>query len=214
MRFKNHKVWLAVDDTDTPVVKNGKWLIKYRLDQSYRYWVRPENVRALDETTAASRPPLDAADPDRRRQDRRRSPLSESRAKAADIQIYTDGAASGNPGPAGIGVVWHQGEEMRELSRYIGDTTNNVAELEAIRTALAAVKDRDLSTVVHTDSGYAYGVLTLGWKAKKNRALIEDIKRLMSGFKDLAFVKVRGHAGDRWNERADELARKAVKSRR
>ena len=206
MQFKNQKVWLAVDDSDAPLIKNGKWLIKYRLDQDYQYWVRPENVSALESASAAT------AKKNRPRKPVAQKQLFENQG-AAGLRIYTDGAASGNPGPAGIGVVWHQDEDTRELSQYIGETTNNVAELEAIRTALAAVGNKAQAVTVHTDSGYAYGLLTQGWKAKKNRELVGAIKELMEGFENLTFVKVRGHAGDRWNERADELARKAVKSK-
>lgn len=211
-RFKNNKVWLAVDERGNPVVKNGKWLIKYRLEDSYDYWVRPENVRAIEASTSAGLPAAAA--------EKKKAP--ESRAAQSGLfkptgpclNVYTDGAASGNPGPAGIGVVLCQNAGTTEIYRYIGETTNNVAELEAIRTALAAVENRVQTVVVHTDSGYACGVLSLGWKAKKNQALIESIKALMREFEDLKLVKVRGHAGDRWNERADELARKAIKTAR
>ena len=86
------------------------------------------------------------------------------------IRIYADGASSGNPGPSGIGVLLRYREHEKEISRNIGLGTNNIAELEAIRTGLLEVKNPDLPVRVYTDSGYAYGLLTLGWKARKNEA--------------------------------------------
>jgi ribonuclease HI len=126
------------------------------------------------------------------------------------LEIYTDGACSGNPGPCGYGVVMRFGAFYREFAEYLGQGTNNIGELTAIREALAAVKERDLPVRVHTDSSYAIGVLTKGWKAKANRELIAEIKELIADFDDLEFVKVRGHAGIPLNERADTLATDVV----
>ena len=128
------------------------------------------------------------------------------------IQVYTDGASSGNPGPSGIGVLLQYGTHQKEISRYIGNATNNIAELEAIRVALASIKNHDLPVRVYTDSSYAHGLLTKGWKAKKNKTLVANIRKLASTFKDLQFIKVKGHAGDMLNERADRLATAAIKN--
>ena len=126
------------------------------------------------------------------------------------IRIYADGASSGNPGPSGIGVLLRYREHEKEISRNIGLGTNNIAELEAIRTGLLEVKNPDLPVRVYTDSGYAYGLLTLGWKAKKNTELVSDIRMLMKRFKNLTFIKVKGHSGIEGNERADKLATSAI----
>lgn len=126
---------------------------------------------------------------------------------------YTDGACSGNPGPAGLGVVMDDGDVRRELSEYLGRATNNVAELTAILRALEAAPDPDQSIVVHTDSQYSIGVLTKGWKPKKNQTLIADIKQALGRLNAVRFVYVKGHAGIELNERADELARAAVEAR-
>jgi ribonuclease HI len=128
------------------------------------------------------------------------------------VYVYTDGASSGNPGPSGIGVVLRFGKHEKEISRYIGDTTNNVAELEAIRSGLMAVKNTNLPVRLFTDSRYAYGVLTQGWKAKKNQNIIESIKKILSKFNDLKFIHVKGHVGIEGNERADFLATSAIKN--
>jgi ribonuclease HI len=129
------------------------------------------------------------------------------------VIAYTDGACSGNPGPAGLGVVLLHGNERRELSEYLGVGTNNVAELTAILRAVEAHASSPLPLVVHTDSQYAIGVLTKGWKPKVNQALIQSIKECMKQVKSLKFVYVPGHAGVPLNERADELARAAVVAR-
>ena len=116
-----------------------------------------------------------------------------------------------HPGPSGIGVVLQYGNHQKEISRPIGTATNNIAELEAIRVGLSVIKNRDLAVRIHTDSSYAYGLLSKGWKAKKNKALVADIRRLVSQFADLRFIKVKGHAGHAQNERADWLATSAIK---
>lgn len=128
------------------------------------------------------------------------------------VVAYTDGACSGNPGPAGLGVVLLRGQERRELSEYLGTATNNIAELTAILRALE-VHDGPVPLVVHTDSQYAIGVLTKGWKPKVNQELIASIKRQIERVPQLRLVYVPGHAGVPLNERADELARAAVTAR-
>lgn len=129
------------------------------------------------------------------------------------ILIYTDGASSGNPGPAGIGVLLQYKGKTREISRYIGVSTNNIAELTAIETALSAIRRTDIPIRLHTDSGYALGLLTLGWKPKKNQELVDRIKKQMTRFKRLEIIKVRGHSGVAGNEAADKLATSAITDR-
>lgn len=129
------------------------------------------------------------------------------------ITIYADGSCFGNPGPAGAGVLLEWKGRTKEISRFLGDGTNNIAELSAIEIALEEVKNRGIPVRVHTDSAYAIGVLSEGWKAKENRELIDRIQQLLHEFRDLRFVKVRGHAGDPRNERVDQLARDAITRR-
>ncbi|HUS66823.1 MAG TPA: ribonuclease H [Kofleriaceae bacterium] len=132
------------------------------------------------------------------------------------IIVYTDGACHGNPGPMGIGVVIMDGKERRELSEYLGEGTNNIAELTAILRALEAIPDpeRGRPVLVHSDSAYALGLLGKGWKAKKNVELVEELRREARGFPRLKLVKVAGHAGVPENERCDQLANAAVIRRR
>ena len=199
MRFKKNKVWLAVDPSGSPLEENGKVLIKYQLDQTHEYWVRKSSVKPLDSDPVAvqkagkNRPAAQNGDRER-------------------ILIFTDGASSGNPGPAGIGVVLRFGSHKKEISEYIGPATNNIAELRAIQAGLLAVKKTDLPVRLFTDSSYAYGVLALGWKAKANSEMVQSIKKTLKKFKNLEIVKVKGHAGDKGNERADFLATSAIKN--
>jgi ribonuclease HI len=126
---------------------------------------------------------------------------------------YTDGACSGNPGPAGAGfVVIAPGGKIYEGYEYLGTATNNVGELTAVLRAVEAIPAGAAQLIVHTDSKYAIGVLTQGWKAKVNQELIARTKELVSGRK-AAMVYVPGHAGVPMNERADELAREAISTR-
>jgi len=130
------------------------------------------------------------------------------------IHAYTDGASLGNPGPSGAGVVLIFRENRKEVSLYLGDTTNNVAELTAVLEALRRVKRRELPVRVHSDSTYVIGVLDGSMRAKANAELVARIREEMRGFKNLRFVKVPAHAGNEQNERADALAGEAAKKKR
>jgi ribonuclease HI len=137
-------------------------------------------------------------------------------AKAPDnaIHVWTDGACSGNPGPAGIGAVILDGTKQTEISEYLGEGTNIIAELTAILRALETIEDRARPVIVYTDSQFSIDMLTKGWKAKKNVELVADVREVARSFKDLRFVWVRGHANVPLNVRCDELARQAVARRR
>jgi ribonuclease HI len=126
---------------------------------------------------------------------------------------YTDGACSGNPGPAGCGVVLvSPAGKTHEGFEYLGEATNNVAELTAILRAVEWLPSRALGVVVHTDSQYAIGVLQKGWKAKVNQELVARAKRAVEA-RGARLTYVPGHQGVPLNERADALAREAVLSR-
>jgi ribonuclease HI len=207
MQFKGNKVWMATGPDGAPVTRNNKCLIKYQQDQDYEYWVHPDSVHSLDETPSPPPKPKRPA-PKKNKQ------TTEIPTDFPDntVFVYTDGACSGNPGPSGIGVVLRHGERKKEISRYIGMATNNIAELEAIRAGLSALKNTTLPVRVFTDSSYALGVLSKGWKASKNQELVVATKTLIAKFNDLKLIKVKGHAGHEENEKADQLAVAAIKT--
>src|SRR6056297_518147 len=126
------------------------------------------------------------------------------------IEIYTDGACSGNPGPAGIGVVIIINNKTNEYSEYIGYGTNNIAELTAVLRALELIKDKDQMLKINTDSQYVIGMFNKNYRAKKNIELINKIKKEIDKFKDVQFHKVRAHRNDYYNNLADRLAVEAV----
>jgi ribonuclease HI len=130
------------------------------------------------------------------------------------VVAYADGACSGNPGPCGLGVVILDGDRRIERSEYLGQGTNNIGELTAIQRVLDAVQDPSRLVAIHTDSQYSIGVLSKGWKPKKNQELIAAIRSAMKGRPNVSLHYVPGHAGVALNERADELARLAVSTRR
>ena len=129
-----------------------------------------------------------------------------------EVSIYTDGACSGNPGPAGIGVVIIYNGHKKEISEYIGEATNNIAEVKAVIVGLSQLKYPEKTHVkLYTDSQWVVGVLTQNWKIKKNVELVKEARELAGRVGKLDVVKVKGHAGNEFNELADRLARDAIK---
>jgi len=137
------------------------------------------------------------------------------------VEVFTDGACSGNPGPGGWGVVLRWGGQEKELFGGEHDTTNNRMELTAVISALRALK-RSVRVVVHTDSTYVqqgiskwiHGWKKNGWKTKdKQPVKNEDLWRALeeaASQHDVEWRWVKGHAGHAENERADALARKGI----
>lgn len=139
------------------------------------------------------------------------------------VDIWTDGACSGNPGPGGWGAVLRYGGTEKEISGGEAATTNNRMELMAAIQALEALK-RSSKVRLHTDSKYVMDGLTKwihgwkknGWKtADKKPVKNEDLwKRLdeANARHDVTWKWVKGHADNVMNNRADELARMAIDS--
>jgi len=214
MWFKTNKVWVAVDSQGEPLTKDSKVLIKYQLKQDYEYWVNRNNVSPIDS------PPPETKTHQKRKTRQKKSAKGRTSDKSAtldesayadNICVFTDGASSGNPGPSGIGVLLRYGEHEKEISQFIGNATNNIAELKAIQAGLAAVKNTDIPVRLFTDSKYAYGLLVLGWKARKNQEIVDSVRKAITKFKDLKIIKVKGHSGQAGNEKADFLATSAIK---
>lgn len=136
------------------------------------------------------------------------------------VNIFTDGASSGNPGPGGYGVILRSGEHYKELSQGFRKTTNNRMELLAVIKGLEALKAPQAVTI-YSDSKYVidpiekkwiYGWVQKGFKDKKNKDLWLRFLEL-SKIHQIKFVWVRGHNGHPENERCDVLAVAAGKQK-
>lgn len=138
--------------------------------------------------------------------------------KSSHVEIFTDGACSGNPGPGGWGAVLRWNSHEKELSGSEPETTNNRMEMTAAIKALEALT-KPCRVEIYTDSTYLQkGVMEwmAGWKAKgwpkriKNQDLWQELDELLQKH-DVSFHWVRGHDGHPENERADKLATDAIR---
>jgi ribonuclease HI len=130
------------------------------------------------------------------------------------LEIYTDGACSGNPGPGGWGAVMLYGKYEKRISGGEKDTTNNKMELFAAIQGLKSVTRNDIKIKVYTDSTYVLKGITewiSGWKKKnfkdvKNVELWKELDAISSKF-SIEWNWVKAHNGNKYNEIADTLAR-------
>jgi len=134
------------------------------------------------------------------------------------VELWTDGACSGNPGPGGWGAILIWNGHERELSGGEADTTNNRMELMSVIMGLAAIT-RPMDVVINTDSAYVEQAFTKGWleqwrrngwrtaskQAVKNQDLWQRLAEEAARH-NVSFQRVRGHTGVEMNERADQLA--------
>ncbi len=140
------------------------------------------------------------------------------------IQIYTDGACSGNPGPGGYGTILKYGEHYKELSQGYKRTTNNRMEMRAVIAAIESLKET-CQLDIYSDSKYIVDAVNNGWaknwrakgwmRNKKDKALNPDLWGKLLDLLDKHSYKiswVKGHAGHFENERCDELAVDACSS--
>jgi ribonuclease HI len=203
MHFKGQSVWVRVDGRGKPVLDGGgRAEMKYREDDARVYRPAPANLLPAETTELA----------------REVEPAERPGPGAGDrVDVWTDGACSGNPGPMGIGVVVLADGQRRERGEYLGEGTNNIAELVAIERGLQLASElrpesgaAGGATPISRHPGYAIGVLSKGWKAKANQALVERVRRTLAGCPRARLVKVPGHAGVPENERCDALARAAI----
>jgi len=134
------------------------------------------------------------------------------------VELYTDGACSGNPGPGGWGAILSYNGREKELCGGEEDTTNNRMELTAVISGLEALKE-PCTVTVYSDSKYVVDAMNQGWAEKwhdnnwmrnaKEPALNPDLWEQLLGLTmehDVTFVWVKGHAGHPQNERCDKLA--------
>jgi ribonuclease HI len=137
------------------------------------------------------------------------------------IEIYTDGAASGNPGPGGYGVILRSGSHYKELSGGFRMTTNNRMELLAVIEGLQTIKKPGAQVVIYSDSKYVvdsvekkwvFGWVKKGFKDKKNKDLWIRYLALHK-LHDIKFIWIKGHNAHPENERCDVLAVAASKNK-
>jgi ribonuclease HI len=135
------------------------------------------------------------------------------------IRIYTDGAALGNPGPGGYGIILEFGGHRKELSKGFRLTTNNRMELLAVIDGLRAIKKEGIPVTVYSDSKYVVEAVEKGWlwnwekknfKDKKNVDLWKIYISLHKIFRP-SFVWIKGHNNHPQNERCDRLAVEAAR---
>ena len=141
-----------------------------------------------------------------------------------EVTIYTDGACSGNPGPGGWGAILMYKNSKKEISGGKKDTTNNVMELTAVIEALKMLKF-PCKVNLYSDSAYVVNAFLQNWitnwqknnwktadkKEVKNKELWQELVEL-TNIHDITFIKVKGHSDNEYNNRCDELARKAILS--
>ncbi len=140
-----------------------------------------------------------------------------------EITIYTDGACSGNPGPGGWGAILIKGENKKEISGSQKNTTNNIMELTSVIESLKLLK-RPCKVNLYSDSAYVVNAFLQNWindwikngwrnsskQDVKNKELWQELFFLTKKH-NVIFHKVKGHSDNEFNNRCDELARKAIK---
>ena len=140
---------------------------------------------------------------------------------STEVEIYTDGACFNNPGPGGWAAVLLFEEQHQEIKGGVHNTTNQQMELLAAIKGLEAIEDKE-DVIIYSDSAYLVNAFQQrwidGWKAKgwkrssgplSNKFLwiwLDDLRERCN----IEFVKVKGHSGNKWNERCDQLAKEAA----
>ncbi len=137
----------------------------------------------------------------------------------AEIILYTDGAARGNPGPGGYGALLIYGKHQKEISQGFALTTNNRMELWAVIAGLQAITKKEIPITIYSDSKYVVDSISKGWVntwiktnfkgGKKNPDLWKKYFELAQHF-NINIVWVKGHADNPYNNKCDDLATKAA----
>jgi ribonuclease HI len=231
--LRGQKVYARADASGRLLAESGRVEVRYKPKDGRKYGAREDNLSvvpgevlpdetcgpadAVEKKEGATKTTREAAAAGSTSEERKAAAKAAHEALPApptgQVVAYADGACTGNPGPAGLGVMIVDGKRRIELSEYLGEGTNNIAELTAILRAVGEIP-ADVAMTVYTDSQYAIGVLQKGWKAKANQTLVADVKRALADRKKTKLVYVPGHSGVSGNERADELAREAVRCRK
>lgn len=226
--LRGQKVYARADAKGALLPEGGRVEIRYKPSDGRRYQARADNLEVVDaaplpDETCAPAEAVQKPDAAGGSGKTSGAKASGGRAKApaaaptqappGTVIVYADGACSGNPGPAGLGVVIIDGGSRVEISEYLGEGTNNIAELTAVLRALEEIPG-DRPMLIHTDSQYTIGVVQKGWKAKANTELVAELREALEDHGATRLVYVPGHSGVLLNERADALAREAVQSRK
>jgi ribonuclease HI len=233
-KFKDKKVWVQVDVNGNPMRQRGLSPIRYSGAEGAKIYnakadsvtVVGDKLIALPEgkSKSAKSPSMGFGSA------KNRSNEQKQRAKQHVVQMlesfsketvvcFTDGSCRGNPGPAGTGVLVRlsDGKEI-EHYRYLGTGTNNTAEISAVIDALEIIDIQnvpdEVPVEIMTDSKYVYGLVHLGWKAKANQGLIKTLRTRISIRGNIRLHWVAGHAGIEENERADQLANRAIEEKK
>lgn len=129
------------------------------------------------------------------------------------VKIYADGACRGNQNSeniGAIGVVLLYGDLRKEIKEAYKNTTNNKMEILSVIKGLEALKVFNIPVEIYSDSQYVVSTINDGWKRNKNIELWNKLDDLLSKLSDYKFIKVKGHADNIFNNRADELANEAM----
>ena len=237
-RLKGKEVWAEVDAGGKPLVAGGRIPVRYSDSEGAKIYraglagvlmmdVAPEDLPA---GVSADAPGGTGGKGGKRGRGfgsagtRTEAQAAAARSAAATliqgfhrdaVICFTDGACRGNPGPTGAGAVLRLPDgTTHERSKALGRGTNNVGELTAIDLALDMLDELGISgdtrVEILTDSKYAHGQATLGWKINTNRELVLRIRQRLKNFSSLRVHWIAGHVGVPENERADALANEGV----
>jgi ribonuclease HI len=218
--LRGQKVYARADAKGALSSDGGRVEVRYKPSDGRLYQARADNLEVVDATplpddTCAPAEAVTKPDAAKGKAGAAKGASGPSTPHPPGAIIaYADGACSGNPGPAGLGVVVIDGPKRVELSEYLGDgKTNNIAELTAVLRALGEVEG-DRVMMIYTDSQYTIGVVQKGWKAKANQELVAELRKALKSRPSARLAYVPGHSGVVLNERADALAREAVTGRK
>ncbi|MBW1754713.1 MAG: ribonuclease HI [Deltaproteobacteria bacterium] len=219
MRLRNAEVLARCDASGELVSKEGRVEVRYKPNDGRAYFAGASNLKPPAgapkvEPDSFCGPGESVKKPTKSKKTSASPTIAAPEKPEGDeILAYADGACSGNPGPAGVGAIAIWADQTRELSEYIGEATNNIAELMGVLRAVELAQELGRPLRLYTDSKYSIGVLTQGWKAKANKELVAKVRQALEAHPDTKLFHVRGHQGVRLNEHADELAVRAVQSR-
>jgi ribonuclease HI len=221
MVFKGQEIWAECNASGDLLERGGRVRIAYKQGANKAYATFKDRLSdGSSNGLSEFEIPVDGSSGSRSRKSEPKANSSLFGGVGADldnpahIHLWSDGACTGNPGPAGAGTVLLHGESKTEWSTWLGEGTNNIAELVAVLQGVEALPRPIASDlVVHTDSQYVIGVCAKNWKAKANKQLIADLKSTLADAPRVVWHWVRGHEGVALNERCDQLARDAIDRR-